>query len=94
VAQRFAREGARVILADRHGAAAAAAADEIGALARPITTDISDEEAVASGFAEAEADGWAPNVVVANAGVQLFGQDARRPPISISMSGGGRSTSI
>ena len=31
---------------------------------------------VASAFAAVEADGWAPDVVVANAGVQLFGQDA------------------
>lgn len=77
VAQRFAREGARVILADRNGEGAAAAAAEIGANARAVTMDISDEAAVAAGFAEVEAAGWAPDVVVANAGVQLFGQDAQ-----------------
>ncbi|WP_203582431.1 SDR family NAD(P)-dependent oxidoreductase [Microbacterium hibisci] len=76
VAQRFAREGARVILADRNGEGAAAAAAEIGAKARAVTMDISDEAAVEAAFAEVEADGWAPDVVVANAGVQLFGQDA------------------
>jgi NAD(P)-dependent dehydrogenase (short-subunit alcohol dehydrogenase family) len=38
--------------------------------------DISRENSVAAGFAEVEAAGWAPDVVVANAGVQLFGQDA------------------
>ncbi|GAA1924593.1 SDR family oxidoreductase [Microbacterium aoyamense] len=76
VAQRFAREGARVILADRNGEGAAAAAAEIGDAARAVTMDISDEAAVAAGFAEVEAAGWAPDVVVANAGVQLFGQDA------------------
>lgn len=76
VAQRFAREGARVVLADRNGEGAAQAAVEIGASARPVTMDISDEDAVAAAFAEIEADGWAPDVVVANAGVQLFGQDA------------------
>lgn len=76
VAKRFAREGARVILADRNGAGAAQAAAEIGAAARAVTMDISDEDAVAAAFAEIEADGWAPDVVVANAGVQLFGQDA------------------
>src|SRR6478752_6103359 len=76
VAQRFAREGARVILADRNGEGAAAAAAEIGENARAVTMDISDEDAVAAAFAEIEADGWAPDVVVANAGVQLFGQDA------------------
>ncbi|GMM95993.1 SDR family NAD(P)-dependent oxidoreductase [Microbacterium sp. MTN4-26] len=76
VAQRFAREGARVILADRNGDGAAAAAAEIGERARAVTMDISDEAAVAAAFAAVEADGWAPDVVVANAGVQLFGQDA------------------
>jgi NAD(P)-dependent dehydrogenase (short-subunit alcohol dehydrogenase family) len=76
VAQRFAREGARVILADRNGEGAAAAAAEIGESARAVTMDISDEDAVAAAFAEVEAAGWAPDVVVANAGVQLFGQDA------------------
>lgn len=76
VAQRFAREGARVILADRNGEGAAAAAAEIGAQARAVTMDISSEDAVAAAFVEVEAAGWAPDVVVANAGVQLFGQDA------------------
>ncbi|WP_127819359.1 SDR family NAD(P)-dependent oxidoreductase [Microbacterium sp. CPCC 204701] len=76
VAQRFAREGARVILADRNGEGAATAAAAIGENARAVTMDISDEDAVTAGFAEVEAAGWAPDVVVANAGVQLFGQDA------------------
>ena len=76
VAQRFAREGARVVLADRNGEGAARAAAGIGDRARAVTMDISDEGAVAAGFAEIEAAGWAPDVVVANAGVQLFGQDA------------------
>jgi len=76
VATRFAREGARVILADRNGDEAAAAAAGIGENARAVTMDISDEDAVAAAFAEVEAAGWAPDVVVANAGVQLFGQDA------------------
>ncbi len=76
VAQRFAREGARVVLADRNLDGAADAATEIGPGARAIRMDISDEASVAAGFAEVEADGWSPDVVVANAGVQLFGQDA------------------
>lgn len=76
VAQRFAMEGARVILADRNSEGAAEAAAAIGASARAVTMDISDETAVASAFAEVEEAGWAPDVVVANAGVQLFGQDA------------------
>lgn len=76
VAERFASEGARVILADRNGEGASTAATKIGPLARAVTMDIADEGAVAEAFHSVVADGWAPNVVVANAGVQLFGQDA------------------
>lgn len=76
VASRFVREGARVVLADRDVDAATTAASALGAHARALCMDISDEAAVAAGFAELEAAGWAPDVVVANAGVQLFGQDA------------------
>ncbi|GAA1488849.1 SDR family NAD(P)-dependent oxidoreductase [Brachybacterium sacelli] len=82
VASRFAREGARVALADRDGAAAESAAtgiaEETGdGTARALTMDISDEAAVGAGFAELGSAGWAPDVVVANAGVQLFGLDAK-----------------
>ncbi len=76
VATRFAQEGARVVFADRNGDGAASAAAEIGGETRAVTMDISDEDAVAAGFAELEGAGWAPDVVVANAGVQLFGEDA------------------
>lgn len=74
VADRFAREGARVVYADR---AADAAADAAAATSsRSVFMDVSDEAAVASAFDALAADGWTPDVVVANAGVQLFGQDA------------------
>jgi len=76
VAERFAREGARVVIADRDAAAADAVSASLGEIARAVTMDISDEASVASAFAELAATGWSPNVVVANAGVQLFGQDA------------------
>ena len=76
VAERFAAEGARVVLADRNAEAVAEAAAALGPDARAVTMDISDETTVAAAFAEAEAAGWTPDVVVANAGVQLFGQDA------------------
>lgn len=85
VAQRFAREGARVILADRNGDGASAAAAEIGENARAVTMDISDEDAVAAAFAEVEAAGWAPDVVVANAGVQLFGHDAQAADLDLDV---------
>ena len=81
VATRFAREGARVVIADRDAEAAVRAADgivaELGAEARPLTVDISSEPSFQAGFAELVGAGWSPDVVVANAGVQLFGQDAR-----------------
>lgn len=76
VAERFAREGARVVVADRDAGAAAATASAIGDAARPLAMDISDESAVADGFASLATAGWRPDVVVANAGVQLFGHDA------------------
>lgn len=76
VATRFHADGARVIITDRDAPAAQASASNLGDRARAETMDISDEESVEAGFARAIADGWAPDVVVANAGVQLFGQDA------------------
>jgi len=76
VAERFVAEGARVVIADRDAAAAARAVETLGASARPAVLDIADEATVESAFADLAADGWAPDVVVANAGVQLFGQDA------------------
>lgn len=76
VAERFAREGARVVIADRDADAAARAVAGLGEAARAAVMDISDEQSVESGFADLVADDWSPDVVVANAGVQLFGQDA------------------
>jgi NAD(P)-dependent dehydrogenase (short-subunit alcohol dehydrogenase family) len=77
VAQRFAREGARVVIADRDADAASRAVSGIGDAARSAVMDISDEQSVAAAFGDVERRGWAPDVVVANAGVQLFGHDAR-----------------
>ncbi|NQX17606.1 SDR family NAD(P)-dependent oxidoreductase [Rathayibacter sp. VKM Ac-2857] len=76
VAERFAREGARVAFTDRDLAAAEdAAAAFPDAVA--VQLDISDESSVEQAFARLAADGFAVDVVVANAGVQLFGQDAK-----------------
>jgi NAD(P)-dependent dehydrogenase (short-subunit alcohol dehydrogenase family) len=77
VACRFADEGARVVIADIDVAAAAKAVGVIGAeRARSVVVDIAVEQSVAAAFAALAADGWTPDVVVANAGVQLFGADA------------------
>ena len=90
VASRFAREGARVVIADRDGESAAGAAasitEETGeGTARPLSVDIADEAALETGFAELGAAGWAPDVVVANAGVQLFGQDAKIAELDLAV---------
>jgi len=75
VAERFAAEGARVVFADRDlEAATASAGGSEQTLA--LLVDVADEASVAAGFARAVAAGFSPDVVVANAGVQLFGRDA------------------
>jgi len=78
VANRYLAEGARVVFADLDEQAAAEAAagcpDSGQALGRGM--DVSREEEVARTFNELSADGWQPDVVVANAGIQLFGKDA------------------
>jgi len=76
VAERFVAEGARVVIADRDAAAAGRAVEALGASARAVVLDIADEASVEAAFAELRTGGWTPDVVVANAGVQLFGQDA------------------
>jgi NAD(P)-dependent dehydrogenase (short-subunit alcohol dehydrogenase family) len=77
VAQRFVAEGATVYFADINVEAAAKAAAETGAgRAVPLQMDVSDEPSVQAGFYRASQDSPL-NVVVANAGVQLFGQDAK-----------------
>lgn len=85
VAERFAHEGARVVIADRDAAAAASAVEAIGASARAAMMDISDEASVAAAFDTLDADGWAPDVVVANAGVQLFGHDAAAADLDLDV---------
>jgi NAD(P)-dependent dehydrogenase (short-subunit alcohol dehydrogenase family) len=72
-ALRFAREGARVFGLDRDGDRLAAA---LGELAHPLVADITDEDSVASAYAAVLSTAGRLDVVVANAGVQLFGADA------------------
>lgn len=85
VAERFAREGARVIIADRDADAAASVAATIGDAARAAVVDISDEASVEAAYADLTAAGWSPDVVVANAGVQLFGQDAKAADLDLEV---------
>lgn len=77
VAQRFAAEGARVYFADINFAAAEAAAlASTGHPAVALHMDISDEDSVEAAYVAIIAEGPL-DIVVANAGVQLFGQDAK-----------------
>src|SRR4051812_12184363 len=85
IADRFVEEGARVVYADRDAAAASGAASAAGADDRAVacTMDIADEAGVEAGFAALVTQGWTPDVVVANAGVQLFGHDAAVADVSL-----------
>jgi NAD(P)-dependent dehydrogenase (short-subunit alcohol dehydrogenase family) len=84
VATRFAAEGARVVFSDRDFAAAVAAAGE-NPNTLAVEMDIADEASVQSGFAAAKSAGFDVDVVVANAGVQLFGQDAQIADLDLSV---------
>ncbi len=75
VAERFSTEGATVVFTDRDEPAVQdAAAGVAGAV--PVVMDIADEPSVEAAFAEVARRGLTLDVVVANAGIQLFGQDA------------------
>jgi NAD(P)-dependent dehydrogenase (short-subunit alcohol dehydrogenase family) len=85
VAMRFLAEGARVAFADRDADALSATVDGLGDAARGVVMDISDEASVVDAMAALAADGWSPNVVVANAGVQLFGHDAKAADLDLAV---------
>jgi NAD(P)-dependent dehydrogenase (short-subunit alcohol dehydrogenase family) len=77
VATRFVAEGASVYFADLNAAGAKEAAAATGSPnAVPLELDVADEPSVEAAFARIAEDGPL-DVVVANAGIQLFGQDAR-----------------
>jgi 3-hydroxybutyrate dehydrogenase len=74
IAQRFARAGARVVIADLDRDAAAATAREINAdpaRAIGVAMDVTDERAVDSGVAEVVAHFGGVDVLVSNAGIQI-----------------------
>lgn len=78
VADRFVREGGRVVFTDRDATAAVDAARRAGDASRAIgiELDVTHESSVESGFAAVADRGWELDVVVGNAGIQLFGLDA------------------
>jgi NAD(P)-dependent dehydrogenase (short-subunit alcohol dehydrogenase family) len=77
VASRFAAEGATVVFTDRDLDGARRAADVSSGTALAVALDVTDEKSVGAAYAEVADRGLALDVVVANAGVQLFGQDDR-----------------
>ena len=74
IARRFAQAGARVVVADLDGAAAAATAREIDddpKRALGIAMDVTDERAVDSGVADVASRFGRIDVLVSNAGIQI-----------------------
>ena len=74
IARRFARAGARVVVADLDHAAATATAREIDQdprRAMGIAMDVTDERAVDSGVAEVVSQFGGVDVLVSNAGIQI-----------------------
>jgi len=82
IARRFAKEGAKVVIADINSAAAQPVADSIvqeGGEAIAIQTDVSDSTAVANMVDEVVEKLGKPSVLINNAGIAVFG-----PPLEIS----------
>jgi 3-hydroxybutyrate dehydrogenase len=73
IAARFARAGARVVIADLGLEAASAVAHELGGADRALAVamDVTDEAAVAAGVAKAVSAFGGIDVLVSNAGIQI-----------------------
>jgi 3-hydroxybutyrate dehydrogenase len=74
IAMRFAREGAKVAIADLHKEAADATAKEIRAgkgIALAVAMDVADEMAVNNGVATVAAEFGGVDILVSNAGIQI-----------------------
>jgi NAD(P)-dependent dehydrogenase (short-subunit alcohol dehydrogenase family) len=84
-ARKFAAEGARVGLVDLDADALARVADEIGAAAVPLPADVRDERQVAAAVRGAADALGGLDVVVANAGVQLAGEDDRADRLDLAV---------
>jgi NAD(P)-dependent dehydrogenase (short-subunit alcohol dehydrogenase family) len=84
-ARLFAAEGARVALIDVDEPAISALAAELGDDALPVTADVTDEAQVEAAVAQAVGAFGGLDTVVANAGVQLAGQDDRADRLSLEV---------
>jgi NAD(P)-dependent dehydrogenase (short-subunit alcohol dehydrogenase family) len=85
IARRFMLEGARVVFTDRDEASLVSACAEVEGESIALEMDISDEASVQRAFAQAIESGFRPDVVVANAGIQLFGKDARVADLDLEL---------
>lgn len=80
IAERFAAEGAKVAIVDVDVAAAEgtlAAIESASGTGLVAVADVADEPAIAAAIGRVVEDWGGLDVVVANAGIQLFGQDDR-----------------
>lgn len=77
IATAFAAEGARLLVADRDGDAAAKLAAELGGAARALPVDVADGASVTALVADLEAADIEPDILVNNAGINLRGGIAR-----------------
>jgi NAD(P)-dependent dehydrogenase (short-subunit alcohol dehydrogenase family) len=84
-ARKFAAEGARVALVDVDAAALEAVATELGDCALPAPADVRDEGQVESAVRRAVEHWGGLDVVVANAGVQLAGEDDRADRLDLEV---------
>jgi NAD(P)-dependent dehydrogenase (short-subunit alcohol dehydrogenase family) len=85
VATRFVQEGARVVFTDRNLQAAEEAREESGGDSIAVELDVSSEPSCRQGFEVAISNGFSPNVVIANAGIQLFGRDNRVAELDLAV---------
>ncbi len=81
ICERFAEEGARVVVNDIRAAAAEATAKMLGAAARAIACDVADSTAVAAMFAAVDREHGRLDVLVNNAGVATGPGDDRQEMI-------------
>lgn len=88
IALRFAHEGSRIALLDRHAVRVEGLASELrsaGCDAVGASVDVTSEEALSAVVSELAVAWRGLDVVVANAGVQLFGQDAPVDELELSV---------
>src|SRR5947209_17622926 len=78
ICERFAEEGARVVVNDVRQEAAEATAKALGAGARAIAADVADSQAVSAMFAAVEREHGRLDVLVNNAGVASGPGDDRQ----------------